>query len=328
MTRPYPIAAAFVMSLIMLACAGRPQRDEVAMIEHGGRSREYILSTPESYDGEAALPLVLYLHGGNGTAARSKESGGFEALAAREGIFVLYPQAVGRAWNVGFGDIEEREAAREAASVDDVGFIIALLDHVSAQVRVDPARIYVVGVSRGAMMTHRLLCERADRFAGAAPIIGGVPEPIWAGCEPARPVPLTVMQGTADPLVPYEGGDVTVFGSTGGPVIATEEAVARWREINGCDPAAPPAERVIDADPDDGITTRVLVWSRGCEAAPVELVRVEGGGHTWPGGAQYLPRRMIGAASRDLDAAEQLWSRWSALRAGARIEVHNSSSPD
>ena len=109
-----------------------------------------------------------------------------------------------------------------------------------------------------------------------------------------------VVNGTKDPLVPYEGGHVQVFRSKRGAIFSTDETIERWRVFNGC--KAEPFEMWLpDEDPRDGTRTEVRWWSGCAGQAEVCLYRVVGGGHTWPGGLQYLSKALIGNVSRDYD---------------------------
>jgi polyhydroxybutyrate depolymerase len=84
----------------------------------------------------------------------------------------------------------------ERAGVDDVAFIRALIDRVTRQYAIDPHRVYAAGMSNGAMMTELLGCRLANGVAAIAPVAGPMPEPLEAGCRPARPVPVLEIHGT------------------------------------------------------------------------------------------------------------------------------------
>ena len=120
------------------------------------------------------------------------------------------------------------------------------------------------------------------------------------------------INGTEDPLVPYEGGAVRVFGRDRGQIWSTDRTVQFWARINGCGGAPRPAA-LPDRDPADGTTTLRFDYP-GCRGAAVTLLQVNGGGHTWPGGIQYLPPAMIGRTARDFDASETIWTFFKELR--------------
>jgi len=115
-----------------------------------------------------------------------------------------------------------------------------------------------------------------------------------------------IVNGTDDPLVPYAGGQVRVLGRDRGEVLSTADTVKWWTKVNGC--TSPPSLRSLpDTAPDDGAHVQIEAHEGCAEGTAVVLYRVEGGGHTWPGGAQYLPRRMIGGVCRDFDATKELF---------------------
>jgi len=270
----------------------------------GGTERHYMLSAPA---GNGPHPAIFILHGGGMNANSGMRTTGMEPLIAREGLVAVYPNAYRREWNDG------REARLQARGnsddSDDVAFIRSLAAALVAEGIVDPKRIYVMGPSNGGMMTLRLLCEASDLFAAAAPIIANLPADIATGCKPAKPVPVLVMNGTADPLVPYAGGGVG-FAGRRGRVLSTDETMARLRKVNGC--AEPgKVERLPDVDLNDGSTVTVVSWTNCSSSAPVVLYRVDGGGHRIPrrnGERRPLIDRMLGVENHDFDASEVIWT--------------------
>ena len=148
--------------------------------------------------------------------------------------------------------------------------------------------------------TQRLACERSERFAAAVSFIATMPATL--DCTPSAPVPVMLVLGTEDPLVPYGGGPVA--SGDRGEAISADAAVAFWAAQNQC--AGPPeVTELPDVDPDDGTRVRREMQT-GC-AAPVGRLILEGGGHTWPGGSQYLPQRTIGRVSHDVQGEDVLW---------------------
>ncbi len=267
----------------------------------GGMEREYILSLPQK---SGPQPTLLILHGGGMNARSAVRTTGMETLIAREGLVAVYPNAYRREWNDGR---EARQAVRGYS--DDVGYLRALVSSLVKEGVADPRRIYVTGASNGGMMSLRLICEAADIFAAAAPIIASLPADIAKGCKPSRAVPVLMINGTADPLVPYRGGGVG-FAGRRGSVISTDATIARLRGFNGCTDAAK-IEHLFDFDPADGSTVTINSWTTCKSGAPVVLYRVDGGGHRIP---QRQKRnfpvidRMLGRENHDFDAAEVIWA--------------------
>jgi polyhydroxybutyrate depolymerase len=125
---------------------------------------------------------------------------------------------------------------------------------------------------------------------------------------PERPVAVLMMNGTEDPLMPYGGGGVA---GDRGRIIPTDDAVAFWLKADGI-AGKPESLSLPDADPGDGCRVHLSVWSGGKEGTVVALYRIDGGGHTWPGGSQYLPKAIIGGTCRDFDATKVIWDFFKA----------------
>ena len=275
-------------------------------IDVGGLERTYQLHTPSSYDPPQSLPLVILLHGGGGTGQGMEKLtlGGFNRLADREGFIVAYPDGIEKHWNDGRG-LEAYLAHRE--NIDDVGFISALIEHLIRTLNVDPNRIYVGGISNGGQFSQRLACELSDRIAAIGVVAIQLPEHLSSSCAPKRPVSVLMMPGTKDPLVPWEGGEIGFRrGRKFGRVLSVPETMRFWAKQYQC-PGSPVVSYEPDRDPKDGTRVRREAYVPCGEGAEVVLYAVEGGGHTWPGGDQYLPAGIIGRTSRDIDANEVIW---------------------
>jgi polyhydroxybutyrate depolymerase len=238
-----------------------PARDRRLTLTHGGHVRAYWVHVPPDYDPTVGTPVVLNFHGLTSNAAQQQLWSRLFDETDRRQMIAVHPEGLGAqpSWNAGACCGFAADTA-----VDDVGFVDAMLDALAAELCVDPARVYAMGMSNGGFLSHRLACELSDRVAAITSVTGvlGIDE-----CAPTRPVPVLQIHGTEDTLVPYEGNEQFVS------VAAT---VAGWVERNGC--TAGPEETFASGD------TRCEAW-RGCDAgAEVALCTVEGGGHTWPGG--------------------------------------------
>ena len=190
-----------------------------------------------------------------------------------------------------------------------------MIERLSGEYNVDPARVYVTGASNGGMMTQRLACEASGVFAAAAVVIAS--QPANLDCRPDRPISILFMSGTDDPMMPFEGGEVHFYRQELGEVLSTQDSVSFWGNANGCDPT-PESELLPDRDPADGTRIRLDAYSDCDDGVRVLLYTVKGGGHSWPGGSQYLPRFVIGRVSRDLHANETIWGFFEAARNSQR----------
>jgi len=286
-------------------------------LQHAGIDRSYKLYVPAAPDPKTPRPLLLALHGGfgDGAAMERLTQSGFNRLADQEGFLVVYPDGVEKHWNDGRSQVSYRSHKEK---IDDVGFLAALIDEIARQFPLDRQRVYATGMSNGAMMCHRLAAELSDRIAAIAPVGGSIPEDLLPRCRPPRPVPVLIISGTADPLVPWAGGDIRggLFGQRSiGRVLSAPAAAEHWARHNGC--VAPPAiTRLADKDPEDGTQVRQEAYGGGKDGSEVILLAVEGGGHTWPSGWQYLAEAFVGKTCKDVDACAVIWEFFK--RHGAR----------
>ena len=278
-------------------------------LEHDGRERTYIVHVPGGFEPGKAAPLVLALHGGGGSGDRTDDLMKLTPVADREHFVVAFPDGIGHNWNDG-----RKDGGSEAheKDIDDVGFLRGLIDELSSKLPIDPKRVYAMGISNGAMMSGRLACDLSDRIAAVGLVAGSGPVGLGEMCKPVRPVPFLAFNGTKDRLVPYNGGTIPALlpWRDHGTVISVAELKSVWLNDNGCSPT-PVVTELPDTDTRDD--TRVIREAYGsCKAgADVVFYRVEGGGHTWPGGRQYLPERWVGKTNRDVSASDVIWRFFS-----------------
>jgi polyhydroxybutyrate depolymerase len=274
-------------------------------IQVGSRQRTYLIHVPSAVRQGRPAGLVFALHGGGGTGRSMERLTRFNGLADGAGFIVVYPDAVERNWNDG------RAAATIPAqrqNVDDVGFVAALITSLTREFGVDRGRVYVTGVSNGAFMSQRLGVELSDRIAAIAPVIGGLAPQLKERFAPKAPLSVLVMNGASDPLVPYGGGAVA---RNRGETIGVAEIIRLWVAHNHC-PARGQTMLLPDTDPADGTRVRRTAYAPCAQGTAVVLYTIEGGGHTWPAGPQYLPRAVIGRTSRDIDATRVIWEFFAA----------------
>jgi polyhydroxybutyrate depolymerase len=284
-------------------------------MKHGGYKRAWSVYAPAGLEEGRKYPVYFLLHGGGGKAEgmRKLTCGAFEKAG---GAIVVYPQGVDENWNDHRGD-KSRKAQRE--NIDDVAFLRAVLDSVLERYPGDPDRVYAAGISNGAMMSHALACRAADRFAAIAPVAGAMPENLAASCAPSRPVPVLLIGGDKDNLVHWGGGQVTgPFGKKKlGAILSAEKSRDFWLEKNSCDMSRK-SSGYSDPDPEDGLAVSRERYESCAGGAAVEFIRIHGGGHTWPGGLQYMPAAVIGKTSRDLDASAEIMKFFGRFRPAAR----------
>lgn len=285
--------------------------DYTGSITSGGLKRDYCIHVPPSYDKNKSMPLMIMLHGGGSTGKMMEflTLGGLNALADREGFVVVYPDGIGMHWDDG------REGARyytHKEKIDDVGFISELIDHLVKELNLDNKSVYVTGISNGATMSNRLACELSGKISAVAPVDGAMPKGL--NCSPSKPISVLAINSVQDPLVPWGGGDIQLFGFLKlGKVLSVNETVSFWATHDNCSPS-PNVTWMPDKDPQDGTRVWEEAYGECANGTEVVLYAVEGGGHTWPGGVQYLPKIIIGRTSRDIDANEVIWDFFKTKR--------------
>ena len=268
-------------------------RDSVLSINVGALTREFVLHLPPGHRREnRTLPLVLFFHGGKSQAEQMDELTGFNRLADEKEFVVVYPKGIDQRWNDGRGS--------PMAAADDVGFVRELIDHLVSTYRVDPRRVSATGISNGGILLHLLACRLAGRIAAIAPVAGTIPTNVAQSCGSAAALPVLMIHGTSDPLVLWEGGTGEKRGQIGGSTLSVTDSIAFWASRNRCERRAPVPTNVPSAK--DGTTTVRIDY-----CPDVVLYKVVHGGHTWPGGWQYAPERIIGKTSRDFSATRTIW---------------------
>jgi polyhydroxybutyrate depolymerase len=233
------------------------------------------------------------LHGGFGDGRQAESSYGWDAQADAARFAVVYPDGVGRAWNVGGGCC----GLPASSGIDDVAFITAVVGDVSRLLSVDARRVYATGISNGGMLAYRLACD-TTLFAAIGPdsatLLGACPSP--------APVSVIHIHGTADHNIPYDGGRGSGYAKIDGPSVPS--VIASWRRADGC---GTPSATV------SGVVTRSVA---SCPAGrAVELITIDGAGHQWPGSPQRPAiEKLLGLdpPSTALDATQVIWQFFAA----------------
>jgi polyhydroxybutyrate depolymerase len=225
----------------------------------------------------------------------------FSALANREGFIAVYPDALALNWNDG------RNASSipsQAQQVDDVAFVAAMIREIEGRRSIDPKRIFAAGFSNGGIFVHYLANQLSARIAAIADVGGGIAEPLAPAFHPKSPMSVLMIHGTADPFVPFAGGDVDYGGF--GRIISIPQTAAAWRKVNACDPK-PESGTLPDTDASDQCLVKWSKWTGEKKQGELLLYTIEGGGHAWPGGPQFQPVSVIGRVCRDFDATKSIW---------------------
>lgn len=258
-------------------------------IKSGGIVREYRLYKPAVYTGDKPVPLVINLHGYSSNNFEQEYYGSFHKIADTANFLVVMPNGTldntgNRFWNT-FGG---------PSSVDDVQFINQLIDTLLANYNIDRQRIYSTGMSNGGFMSYTLACKLSNRIAAIASVTGSMIVPALSPCNPQHPVPVMEIHGTADPVVPYNGGTILNFA----PV---QTVLNKWIALNHCN-TTPLITPVPNTNLADGCEAEKIVYSGGDKGTTVEHFKILGGGHTWPG-AFFV----TGVTNQDINASYEIW---------------------
>jgi len=278
----------------------------------GGIERHYRLHVPLHLPTNGSAALVLVFHGRGGDGAGMERLTGFSTLAERDQFAVVYPDGVRGRWNDG-----RVLPGSQGRGPDDVAFILALIDSLTRELRLDPRRIFATGLSNGGSFAHYLAANLSQRIAAIASVAGGITAPFMHHFAPTAPVSVLVMQGTADPLLSYFGGRVAR--GRFGYEVGADSTAELWEEADGIRAEAATGD-LPDVDPRDHCRIHWRRWSGGRKRTEVWLYKLEGGGHTWPGGPQYLPRRLVGRVCLDIDATFAIWDFFSGHEKAAEGE--------
>ena len=290
------------------SAAALPAGNHTFKLQFGGRSREYIIHVPAGTSG--ALPLLLAFHGGGGEAEGFQKYAGLDAVSDREKFLVVYPYGSGvfprrlLTWNAG-----ECCSYAMKNGIDDVGFVVAVIDDVIRRTAVDTKRVYATGHSNGAMMSYRLAAERADRIAAIVAVSGAYNLEKFA---PSHPVAVLDVHSLDDPRAVYNGGMGPTFPGTQEKSShrAVMTGIHRWTVNNKCKGDSTVAETRTGktGSNNSGQTATLLNW-KGCPAGgEVAHWKLTGVGHGWPGDEGAARReRIIGPQTTLVIAAEEVW---------------------
>jgi polyhydroxybutyrate depolymerase len=272
-------------------------------IEVGGLKRTYTTYVPRGLEKGAPLVLVMHGSGENGARMRIESGYGFERLADEHRFAVVYPDAYDGNWNAcgTVGDV-----GAKVPGIDDVAFLTAVVDKLVAEQGIDPARVFAAGSSRGGFMAYRLALEASSRFRAVAAVSANVHAPDNFKCRPAPhgTSSVMIMNGTEDPLVPFDGGEVSLLGLAYkyGKVISSRQSGQYFADRNHI--AGTPA--VSQSLAAEGVRVEHMLW-RNDSAVEVELVAIHGGGHGMPQPYRRRPR-ILGPSTSEPNGPAVIWA--------------------
>ncbi len=269
---------------------------------HDGLTRHYRVYVPATLQPQA--PLLFVFHGSLSTGEVMREMGArqFDRMADQRGLIVVYPDGIERHWN------DCRASASYAANqrnIDDVGFVRQMIEELVRDHRADPARVYATGLSNGGHMVLRLALEAPSLMAGYAPIVANLPVDDNLDCDKqGQPVNIALIEGTDDPVNPYDGGVVKLlWDDSRGEVLSAAQTAQYFADLAGYTKGPEPFD-LADTEPaDDGYISAQLWYGR---THRVGLFTMQGGGHVLP--SVNTSFGVLGGDIRDVDAADLIWT--------------------
>jgi poly(3-hydroxybutyrate) depolymerase len=282
-------------------------------ISVGGKTRYYRYYVPE--DLISPSPAVIFLHGGNGSMRTSmppaeKGSAAWPDMAEEHGFILIVPNGTDGQTGDAFGDEQVWNDCRIGApssEADDSAFLKVLIDWSSTILGVDEQRVYASGTSNGGLMALRLATEAPDRIAAIAPFIAN--QPVGSEClMPNEPMPVMLTFGTADPLMPFPGGEVSVSGTFVRSAEATRDL---WLQANGLQDTPPVITTLPDLDPADGSVVEQWDYRSSETDVRVRFVKMLDAGHSMPSPTRQLSapvENLVGPQNHDIEGAEEAWS--------------------
>ena len=279
----------FAITILLSSFFITAQTTVIDSIMSGGIYRNYRLYIPAIYTGTTARPLIINMHGYGSNASQQQPYSNFMPIADTANFLMVYPNGTFSAgkqfWNSGL----------YPAGVDDIGFISHLIDSLKAQYNINLNRVYATGMSNGGFMSHTLACELSNRITAVASVTGSIfTMQYGSNCHPTRPIPVMQVHGTADPTVPYAG-------NTTQNMEPIDTVVKYWVTKNNCNPVAS-FSNVPNTNTADGCTAEHYTYSGGTSGSSVELFKIIGGTHSWPG----FPYGGSGT-NLDINASKEIW---------------------
>jgi polyhydroxybutyrate depolymerase len=242
-----------------------------------GRYRTFGYNQPKVNNPGGSLVFILHGSGGNGTGMM-KSSYKLSQAVANENVVLVYPDGYKRYWN------ECRKAASSLANqenIDENSFFSAMIDYFKKKYRISDQKVFAVGTSGGGHMCYKLALTMPGKFRAVTAVIANLPDTDNMDCvEAGKAVPIMIVNGTADPLNPYEGGMMEMPNFKMGTVRSTDRTFQYWASLAGYS-GTPVKENVSDDDPSDGKTIERYTYKKPGKPEVV-LLKVIGGKHDYP----------------------------------------------
>ncbi|MFM7016035.1 MAG: PHB depolymerase family esterase [Bacteroidota bacterium] len=277
----------FLSFLLLLFCFNTKAQTNSSFIFEG-QNRSFIVYTPASYTSGNPVPLVFVLHGLTQSGQAIMNVSNFNAVADTAGFILVYPEGISNSWNINAN-------LPGASTANDIGFIQALIDTISVNYSIDQNRIYSCGFSAGGFMSHMLACKSSHCFAAIASVSGTMTDSVYNTCSPSFHLPIMQIHGTSDNIVSFNG-------SLGNKSV--DDVINFWKNFNACN-----ASPVITPFPNTSLldfsSADLYDYSPCQNNNKVALIKVNSGGHQWPGTSSLLGG--LGTINMDINASAEIW---------------------
>ena len=233
-----------------------------SVLSHDGLARQFVVYVPTNYNTDTEYPLMINFHGFGGTASDFVETADMRSLAESENFIVIYPQGTLLGgyphWN------SSAPSSDNKSSVDDIGFVEALIENISSTYSINENRIYAAGYSNGGFMSYYLACN-STKFAAIGSVAGTMIDDSYQNCNALVPTAMINIHGTADSVVLYEGDS---YGST-----AIKDVVTWWKNFNSC------LNEDVLTNQNGSIEQQIFYDDSGNPY--VQHIKIYDGGHYW-----------------------------------------------
>ena len=296
-----PLIYALLLGLCALASL-RPAFAEEVYFEQDGLTRRFQLLIPE--DAPGPKPLIIVMHGlfqsDRGMPKTTRHQ--WERIAVDQGAVLVYPNAVGKIWDIGQGEA----SALLRPKRDDLAYLDRVIAVTSERTAIDRNRVFLAGFSMGGQLAFAYACTRPGRIRAVAALSMNLPRTLEDDCDAAPAFPTFLSIGDEDPVMPYDGGRIPAGPGFSMAIMGFEETADYFAARAGCGPERQESIRDVI---DDG--TSVIFQQRlGC-TLPVWTLRVTGMGHYWPGGGPDMWPILIGRPTEEIDGANIVWRFFS-----------------
>lgn len=266
----------------------------VRNINVNGQSRSFRLYVPSVYNASNPVPLVFNFHGYGSNGSEQEMYGDFTEIADTANFILVHATGLDIGGGLGWNSF-----STVASSNYDYLFVEQMISTLSSEFNIDPLRIYSTGMSNGGFMSYDMACFATTNFAAIASVTGSmIPQHVNL-CNPNRKIPVMQIHGTNDPTVSYSG--------TGGILSSTHiDSLVRFWVLNNEANLVPIETAVPNINSSDNCQALHYVYQGSDVNSTVELYKIIGGMHTWPGTVYNSA-----GTNQDFSASKEIWRFFS-----------------